>query len=178
MAPRARASLGGLTAKTKRLFLGDQERKAVISTASPVAFLHIKHPPKMSFFSSIWATYCFSLPYQNSNFLLLFSDFSKERGCAAAPVGDLSAKMSRDSAALAVVALPSLQPRDGSAERAAGVWAQWREMIPETNVLPAHYWHMGWVNEIYFGISFTSQSILASTFLFSPPACAWKGQSV
>lgn len=41
----------------------------------------------------------------------------------------------------------------------------WREMISETNVLPAHYWHMGRVNEIYFGISFTSQSIFSSTFL-------------
>lgn len=65
--------------------------------------------------------YRFSLPYQSSDFLLLFSDFSKERGCAAAPVGDLSAKMPRDLAATAVVALPSLQPRNGSAERAAGV---------------------------------------------------------
>lgn len=72
--------------------------------------------------------YCFSLPYQDSDFLLLLSDCLKERGCAAAPVGDLSAKMSRNSAATAVVVLPSLQPRDGSAERTAGVWDQWREM--------------------------------------------------
>lgn len=40
-------------------------------------------------------------------------------------------------------------------------------MISETDVLLARYRHMGQVNEIYFGISFTSQSIFTSTILSS-----------